>query len=76
MTYTINTFDGNFLTNVAPGTVDTNTSLSLLGKNYSGYGQIIASNFVYLVENFAKTSAPSSPLKGQLWYDTTQGDDQ
>jgi len=69
MTYTINTFDGNFLTNVAPGTVDTNTSLSLLGKNYSGYGQIIASNFVYLVENFAKTSAPSSPLKGQLWYD-------
>ena len=72
MTYTINTFDGNFLTNVNPGTVDTNTSLSLLGKNYSGYGQIIASNFVYLLENFAKTSAPASPLKGQLWYDKTE----
>ena len=72
MTYTINTFDGNFLTNVNPGTVDTNTSLSLLGKNYSGYGQIIASNFVYLLENFAKTSAPTSPLKGQLWYDKTE----
>jgi len=72
MTYTINTFDGNFLTNVNPGTVDSNTSLSLLGKNYSGYGQIIASNFVYLLENFAKTSAPSSPLKGQLWYDKTE----
>jgi len=72
MTYTINTFDGNFLTNVAPGTVDTNTSLSLLGKNYSGYGQIIASNFVYLLENFAKTSPPSSPLKGQLWYDKSE----
>ncbi len=72
MTYTINTFDGNFLTNVNPGTVDSNTSLSLLGKNYSGYGQIIASNFVYLLENFAKTSAPSSPLKGQLWYDKNE----
>ena len=72
MTYTINTFDGNFLMNVSPGTVDTNTSLALLGKNYSGYGQIIASNFVYLLENFAKTSAPSSPLKGQLWYDKTE----
>jgi hypothetical protein len=72
MTYTINTFDGNFLTNVNPGTVDTNTSLSLLGKNYSGYGQIIASNFVYLLENFAKTSAPTSPLKGQLWYDKNE----
>ena len=72
MTYTINTFDGNFLTNVNPGTVDSNTSLSLLGKNYSGYGQIIASNFVYLLENFAKTSAPASPLKGQLWYDKTE----
>jgi len=72
MTYTINTFDGNFLANVNPGTVDTNTSLSLLGKNYSGYGQIIASNFVYLLENFAKTSAPASPLKGQLWYDKSE----
>ena len=72
MTYTINTFDNNFLTNVEPGTVDTNTSLSLLGKNYSGYGQIIASNFVYLLENFAKTSAPTSPLKGQLWYDKSE----
>ena len=72
MTYTINTFDGNFLTNVNPGTVDTNTSLSLLGKNYSGYGQIMASNFVYLLENFAKTSAPTAPLKGQLWYDKTE----
>ena len=72
MTYTINTFDNNFLTNVEPGTVDTNTSLSLLGKNYSGYGQIIASNFVYLLENFAKTSAPTNPLKGQLWYDKSE----
>ncbi len=72
MTYTINTFDGNFLTNVNPGTVDSNTSLSLLGKNYSGYGQIIASNFVYLLENFAKTSAPTTPLKGQLWYDKSE----
>ena len=72
MTYTINTFDGNFLTNVNPGTVDTSTSLSLLGKNYSGYGQIIASNYVYLLENFAKTTAPANPLKGQLWYDKTE----
>jgi hypothetical protein len=73
MTYTINTFDGNFLTNVSPGTVDTTaSSLTLLGKNYSGYGALVASNFVYLTENFAKTSAPANPLKGQLWYDKSE----
>ena len=73
MTYTINTFDGNFLTNVSPGTVDTTaSSLTLLGKNYSGYGALVASNFVYLTENFAKTTAPANPLKGQLWYDKSE----
>jgi hypothetical protein len=73
MTYTINTFDGNFLTNISPGTVDTTaTPLALLGKNYSGYGALVASNFVYLTENFAKTTAPANPLKGQLWYDKSE----
>ena len=73
MTYTINTFDGNFLTNISPGTVDTSaSSLTLLGKNYSGYGALVASNFVYLTENFAKTTAPTNPLKGQLWYDKSE----
>ena len=73
MTYTINTFDGNFLTNISPGTVDTTaSSLTLLGKNYSGYGALVASNFVYLTENFAKTTAPANPLKGQLWYDKSE----
>ena len=73
MTYTINTFDGNFLTNISPGTVDTSaSSLTLLGKNYSGYGALVASNFVYLTENFAKTTAPANPLKGQLWYDKSE----
>ena len=60
MTYTINTSDGNFLTNIATGTVDsTSSSLSLLGKNYTGYGAIMAHNFVYLTENFSSATATS-----------------
>ena len=43
----------------------------LVGKNYAGYGEFLNENTVKLLENFANTSAPSSPLAGQLWWDTT-----
>jgi microcystin-dependent protein len=43
----------------------------LVGKNYSGYGRYQNENFVKLLENFKNTSAPASPLVGQLWYDST-----
>jgi microcystin-dependent protein len=45
-------------------------SLTFVGKNYTGYSQYIAENFLHLLENFANTSEPLNPVKGQLWYDT------
>ena len=47
------------------------TDLSFVGKNYSSYGPILAENFLHLLENFAKNTAPIKPVQGQLWYDNS-----
>jgi hypothetical protein len=71
MAYTVNRTNGAVLTTIADGTIDTTTDLTLIGKNYSGYGELLNENFVKLLENFSSTSQPSSPVSGQLWWDTT-----
>ena len=53
---------------VADNSINTETSLSFIGKNYSGYANIIAENFLHLLENFASNTAPVNPVVGQLWY--------
>ena len=49
--------------------LNTQTDLSFVGKGYAGYGEVIAENFLNLLENFSNTTAPTKPIKGQLWYD-------
>ena len=71
MAYTINKTNGSVLSTISDGTVDTTSDLTLIGKNYAGYGEFHNENFVKLLENFANTSAPSTPLAGQMWWDTT-----
>ena len=71
MAYTVNKTNGTIVATVADGTIDTTTDLTLVGKNYAGYGEFLNENSVKLLENFANSSAPSSPLAGQLWWDTT-----
>lgn len=72
MAYTINLSNGNTLTIVEDGQADlTTTSIALVGKNYSGYGEYINENFVRMMEHFANDSSPSSPVTGQLWFDTS-----
>ena len=71
MAYTVNRTSGAVLTTVADGTIDNTTDLTLIGKNYSGYGELLNENLVKLAENFANTSQPASPLSGQLWWDTS-----
>jgi hypothetical protein len=71
MAYTINKFNGEQLIVLDDGTVDTSTSLGLVGRNYVGYGEIQNENFIYLLENFANDAPPSRPLKGQIWFNTT-----
>jgi hypothetical protein len=71
MAYTINKTNGSILATVADGTVDTSSSVTLVGRNYSGYGEFLGENFVKVLENSANSSAPGSPLAGQLWYDSS-----
>jgi len=71
MAYTINKTDGTILTTITDGTVDNTTSLQLFGKSYSGFGEGLNENLVKLLENAASTAAPTAPLKGELWFDTT-----
>lgn len=55
---------------VNDGTVNTSTSLKLIGKNYTAFGEALNEDLLHLLENFANGSAPSNPTEGQLWYDT------
>lgn len=71
MSYIVNRPDGTLLTTILDGTIDnTSCSLTLVGRNYSGYGEIIAEDLVALLVNFANNVAPNFPNTGQLWYDT------
>lgn len=53
------------------GTIDYSTSVGLVGRNASNFGQTIAENFLHLLENFASPVPPENPIEGQLWYDTS-----
>lgn len=71
MAYTIVKSDGTVLTTIADGTINTtSTSLGLPGRNYAGYGQALDTNFVHVLENFADSTPPANPLRGQLWFNT------
>ena len=71
MSYTINLTDGTIFAVVADGTINSDSSQILVGKNYAGYGEFLNENFIRSLENAANTTAPGAPLTGQLWYDKT-----
>jgi len=71
MAYIVNKFSGAQLIVLEDGTIDTTTSLGLVGRNYVGYGETQNENFVFLLENFANDAPPSRPLQGQIWFNTT-----
>ncbi len=78
MPYTINFTD---VTNKGSVTVEDNdinqsTSLSFVGRNTTSYGVEFNQNFLKLLENFANLTSPSNPVEGQLWYDSTAGNEQ
>ncbi len=70
MAYNVNKTDGSTLATVSDGTINTTVSdITLIGRNYTGYGEILNENYVKLLENFASTSQPQRPLEGQVWWD-------
>jgi len=74
MAYTVNKSNSSASPNqyiVQDGVVNTQTDLSFIGKGYAGYGELIAENFLHLLENFANSSSPTKPIQGQLWYDSS-----
>ena len=74
MPYVVNKFDGTQLIVLEDGTLDiSTTSLGLIGRNYTGFGEILNENFVFLLENFSNDSPPATPLKGQCWFNSDNG---
>ena len=73
VTYTETTNPSKVPLIVADSSLNTQTSITFVGKNYSGYAPIVASNMLHMLENFASPTAPSTPVQGQLWYDNAVG---
>ena len=72
MAYNIVKSDGTPLATISDGqTNSTATSLTLVGKNFAGYGTFLNENFVKLLEHFASSNQPSNPKAGQVWYQTS-----
>ena len=72
MAYTIRNNDGTVLARVADASINsTATSLTFVGRDYTGYGQYYNQDLVTLLTNSALSTPPLYPITGQLWYDTT-----
>lgn len=76
MSYIINLTDGTVLATVLDGTTNTQTGLTIIGRNYPSYGEVQNENFVRLLESFADSVPPDQSvatmaLTGTVWYDTT-----
>ena len=71
MPYPINRTDGTLLTTIQDFTRDSETtSLTLLGRGSVDYGEVMAENFVHMLEHFASPTPPDNPLQGQTWFHT------
>lgn len=69
MSYIINNSRGQIVAVIPDGVVNTSaTNLALVGQAVLNYGTYQNENYLYLLENFAKGTAPTTPVLGQLWY--------
>jgi len=77
MSYTVRFTESNNPTKVAKivedQTLNSETSVTFVGKNYAGYAAYIAENFLHMLENFANSTAPTNPVEGQLWFNNSPG---
>tara|TARA_B100000427_G_scaffold241660_1_gene204604 strand:+ start:2698 stop:4335 length:1638 start_codon:yes stop_codon:yes gene_type:complete len=76
MAYTVNKTDSSASVNsytVQDSVINSQTDLKFIGKGYAGYGEVIAENFLHLLENFSNSNAPSKPISGQIWFDSDAG---
>ena len=75
MPYVISTTDGSEIFVVDDQGFNTQTAVTLPGRNVPDYGEPVNTNFIHMLENFANDTPPQSTsvLTGQLWYDTSDG---
>ena len=72
MSYKLNKTDGTLLVDLIDGQIDTaSTSITLVGKNYSGFGEFLNENYIKLLENFSNSTSPVNPITGQVWWDSS-----
>ena len=71
MSYTVTLTDGTVFATIADGTINTSSSMTLVGKNYAGYGQFLDTNFIRSLENASNSTSPSAPITGQLWWNNS-----
>ena len=67
--YVIYKSDGTELCRVKENTFDTeSSSVTLIGKGITDYGESQNSNFIHMLDNFANIQQPNAPLRGQVWF--------
>lgn len=72
MSYVINNTRGNIVAVVPDGTVNTTaTPVVFVGRGVTSYGTYENDNYLWLLENFANSTAPPNAVLGQLWYNST-----
>jgi hypothetical protein len=77
MSYTVTHSDGTLYRVINEGEIDlslggTNSGIALIGQNVHNYGEIIANNFLRLLEHQSSGIAPNNPQPGQLWWDSNK----
>ena len=73
MPYQVRFTDSSKSLTIEDQTLNTKTSIALVGKQYLNYASVISENFLHLLENFAYNQPPVNPIQGQLWFDNSPG---
>ena len=70
MSYIVTHTNGSVYASIGEGAVDNSLGIALIGQNFANYGQLIANNFLQILENQASNTQPTNPIEGQLWWNT------
>ena len=77
MSYLVNKTDGTLLATVFDGQINSpssptgSSSITLIGRQVSNYGELQNENFIHMLENFSNSTDPAFPIEGQLWWNKT-----
>jgi hypothetical protein len=73
MAYILSKTNGSTLVLLNDGVIDNSaSSIGLIGKNVSNFGDTQNENFLHMLENFANTFEPRSSILGQIWFNTSE----